>query len=231
MHLQIHLLLDSFDLARKEENIMAVDSAQLIKIINHMAQYIEENKDFLTELDAAIGDADHGINMAKGFKAVSEKISSMEDKDCGTILKTVGMTLVSTVGGASGPLYGTAFMRASQATGTKDKITFEDLPTILDAALEGIKMRGKAQKGEKTIIDSLEPAVKVLKSSSPADLDLLKKAVDAAKDGVEYTKGIIAKKGRASYLGERSIGHQDPGATSCYIMLKAIYDALENMQK
>ncbi len=205
---------------------MAVNSAELIEIINLIAHDIQENKDFLTELDSAIGDADHGINMSKGFKAVNEKISTMGDKDCGSILKTVGMTLVSTVGGASGPLYGTAFMRAGQAVGAKKELDFNDLPIILDAALEGIKMRGKAEKGEKTIIDALEPAVEVLKKSSPVDIKLMEEAVKAAKDGVEYTKGIIAKKGRASYLGERSIGHQDPGATSCYIILSAVYKAI-----
>ena len=204
---------------------MAVNGAELIEIINLIAHDIQENKDFLTELDSAIGDADHGINMSKGFKAVIEKISTMADKDCGSILKTVGMTLVSTVGGASGPLYGTAFMRAGQVVGAKKQLGFDDVPILLDAALEGIKMRGKAQKDEKTIIDALEPAVEVLKSS-PVDIKLMDEAVKAAKDGVEYTKGIIAKKGRASYLGERSLGHQDPGATSCYIMLSATYNAL-----
>lgn len=205
---------------------MAVNSAELIEIINLIADDIQKNKDFLTELDSAIGDADHGINMSKGFKAVNEKISTMSDKDCGSILKTVGMTLVSTVGGASGPLYGTAFMRAGQAVGAKKELDFNDLPIILNAALEGIKMRGKAEKGEKTIIDALEPAVEVLKKSSPVDIKLMEEVVKAAKDGVEYTKGIIAKKGRASYLGERSIGHQDPGATSCYIILSAVYKAI-----
>ena len=207
---------------------MAVGSAKLIEIINLVANDIQENKDFLTQLDSAIGDADHGINMSKGFKAVTEKIAAMTDKDCGSILKTVGMTLVSTVGGASGPLYGTAFMRAGQAVGTKKELGFDDLLLILDAALEGIKMRGKAVKGEKTIVDALEPAVEALKSSPTIDINLMEEAVKAAEAGVEYTKGIIAKKGRASYLGERSIGHQDPGATSCHIMLTAILKGIKD---
>jgi len=205
---------------------VAVNSAKLIEIINLIADDINANKEFLTELDSAIGDADHGINMSKGFKAVTEKISAMADKDCGSILKTTGMTLVSTVGGASGPLYGTAFMRAGQVVGNKTELNYDDLLVILEAALAGIKMRGKAEKGEKTIVDALEPAVEVLRSSSSVDAKLFEKAVEAAKDGVEYTKGIIAKKGRASYLGERSIGHQDPGATSTYIILAAIHKAL-----
>ncbi|HHX24167.1 MAG: dihydroxyacetone kinase subunit DhaL [Tepidanaerobacteraceae bacterium] len=208
---------------------MAVNSAQLIEILKKIANDIQANREFLTELDSAIGDADHGINMSKGFKAVVEKISSMADKDCGTILKNVGMTLVSTVGGASGPLYGTAFMRAGQAIGNKNELTSDDLAIIMDAALQGIKVRGKAEKGEKTIIDALEPAVDVIKSST-VSLETFQNALKAAKDGVEYTKSIIAKKGRASYLGERSIGHQDPGATSCYIMLSAVYEAISDIE-
>jgi dihydroxyacetone kinase-like protein len=208
---------------------VAVNSAQLIEILKKIANDIQANREFLTELDSAIGDADHGINMSKGFKAVVEKISSMADKDCGTILKNVGMTLVSTVGGASGPLYGTAFMRAGQAIGNKNELTSDDLAIIMDAALQGIKVRGKAEKGEKTIIDALEPAVDVIKSST-VSLETFQNALKAAKDGVEYTKSIIAKKGRASYLGERSIGHQDPGATSCYIMLSAVYEAISDIE-
>lgn len=208
---------------------VAVNSAQLIEILKKIANDIQANREFLTELDSAIGDADHGINMSKGFKAVVEKISSMADKDCGSILKNVGMTLVSTVGGASGPLYGTAFMRAGQAIGNKNELTSDDLAIIMDAALQGIKVRGKAEKGEKTIIDALEPAVDVIKSST-VSLETFQNALKAAKDGVEYTKSIIAKKGRASYLGERSIGHQDPGATSCYIMLSAVYEAISDIE-
>lgn len=193
-----------------------------------LSDKICENKEYLTQLDSAIGDADHGINMTKGFKAVKSKLPTLKDKDCGSVLKTVGMTLVSTVGGASGPLYGTAFMRAGQAVGSKDNLKLKDLPLTLDAALIGIKDRGKAVKGEKTIVDALEPAVEVLKES---DIEVqteaaLTKALSAAKQGMEYTKTIIAKKGRASYLGERSIGHQDPGATSCFIMLDVIIGEL-----
>ena len=125
---------------------MAVNSAKLIEIINLIADDINANKEFLTELDSAIGDADHGINMSKGFKAVTEKISAMADKDCGSILKTTGMTLVSTVGGASGPLYGTAFMRAGQVVGNKTELNYDDLLVILEAALAGIKMREKLKR-------------------------------------------------------------------------------------
>lgn len=205
---------------------MSTDVAKLLNIIDAVADNIIKNKEYLTELDAAIGDADHGINMAKGFKAVKKKLPELKDKDCGNVLKMVGMTLVSTVGGASGPLYGTAFMRAGKVIDSKDKLEVEDLGTIFDAALEGIKARGKAQMGDKTIVDTLEPAVEVLKNSKLESKEVLKETLDAAKKGMEYTKEIAAKKGRASYLGERSIGHQDPGATSCYIMLETIFDKI-----
>ena len=207
---------------------MSLDTIKLINMLEILSDKICENKEYLTQLDSAIGDADHGINMTKGFKAVKGKLPTLKDKDCGSVLKTVGMTLVSTVGGASGPLYGTAFMRAGQAVASKDILEIEDLPLTLDAALTGIKDRGKAEKGEKTIVDTLEPAVEALKES---DIEVqtktvLTKALNEAQQGMEYTKTIIAKKGRASYLGERSIGHQDPGATSCFIMLKVIIGEL-----
>ncbi|MDI3482124.1 MAG: phosphoenolpyruvate---glycerone phosphotransferase subunit DhaL [Tepidanaerobacteraceae bacterium] len=212
---------------------MTMDAAGLVKIIEAVAEKIGENREFLTELDSAIGDADHGINMSKGFSAVVEKLHSQKIDDCGAILKTVGMTLVSTVGGASGPLYGTAFMKAGQAMVGKSSLDFEDFVTILDQALEGIKYRGKAQRGEKTIIDSLEPAVEILKNekTSTDKKSVMERALNASRDGMEYTKNIIAKKGRASYLGERSLGHQDPGATSCYLMLEAAIEKIKDMCK
>lgn len=198
---------------------------KLLQMLEKIAEEIKEQRQFLTDLDAAIGDGDHGINMDRGFEGVKTKLPSLADKDIGTILKTVGTTLVSTVGGASGPLYGTAFMKAGQVMSEKMQITSEDFQAILEAALEGIKMRGKAQKGEKTMIDALEPAINAYANSLKEELEIknaLEKAVIAAKEGVEYTKTIIATKGRASYLGERSIGHQDPGATSTYLMLKVV---------
>jgi len=210
---------------------MSVDAVGLVKILEAVSEKINDNREFLTQLDSAIGDADHGINMSKGFKAVMEKLPSLAGKDCGLILKSVGMTLVSTVGGASGPLYGTAFMKAGQAVAGKMSLDFEDLANILAQALEGIKYRGKAQQGDKTIIDALEPAVQILKEQkdSAGMLAAMDEALAAAKEGVDHTKTIIARKGRASYLGERSIGHQDPGATSCYLMLQAAIQAIKDM--
>jgi len=198
---------------------------QLIKILEKVAEKIKEQREFLTELDTAIGDGDHGINMNRGFEAVITKLPGVADKDVGTILKTVGTTLVSTVGGASGPLYGTAFMKAGQVIGDKTEINEHDLQLILEAALEGIKMRGKAQVGEKTMLDALEPALNAYKEAIGAGMDMktaMNKAVEAAIKGVEFTKTIIATKGRASYLGERSLGHQDPGATSTQLMLQIL---------
>ncbi|RKD32589.1 dihydroxyacetone kinase subunit L [Thermohalobacter berrensis] len=202
----------------------------MIKIIDNIATTIHENKEYLTELDAKIGDSDHGINMDKGFKMVQEKLHAVKDKDCGTILKTVAMTLVSTVGGASGPLYGTAFLKAASVVSDKKEINKDDIVKMFEEAIMGIKMRGKANKGDKTMLDALIPAYEELKKSienNETIIEAFDKGQKAAYEGVEYTKKIAAKKGRASYLGERSIGHQDPGATSSYLMLKAIYDTLK----
>ena len=194
-----------------------VSTQQLIEIITEMAQVIQQNKDFLTELDMPIGDSDHGINLARGFQAVVAKLPTLADKDAGTILKTVGMTLVSTVGGASGPLYGTAFMKAGAKMMGKMELTMDDLIVMLYEAVEGIKMRGKATTGEQTMLDAMVPALEALKESRS-----LTAALAAAQDGVERTKDMIATKGRASYLGERSLGHQDPGATSFTLLLGVI---------
>lgn len=202
----------------------------LLKIIENMGKNIVENKELLTELDRAIGDSDHGINMSKGFSAVNNKLSQMKDKDWGYILKNVAMTLISTVGGASGPLYGTAFLRAGSVVEGKMNIDEKDIVNMFEQAIEGIKMRGRSDKGDKTILDSLIPAFEAIKTAyskgenSKVAFEMGEKA---ALEGVEYTKTIIAKKGRASYLGERSIGHQDPGATSTYILIKSIREVLD----
>ena len=197
-----------------------VSTKQLLDIISGMAQIIQENKDFLTELDMPIGDSDHGINLARGFQAVTAKLPTLAEKDAGTIVKTVGMTLVSTVGGASGPLYGTAFMKAGTKMAGKMELGMDDLVVCLHEAVEGIKMRGKATTGEQTMLDAMVPALEALK----ADGDLAA-ALAAAEDGVERTKDMVATKGRASYLGERSLGHQDPGATSFTLIFSVIAKA------
>ena len=206
-----------------------MDNKKILEIITAIAKKIEAEKDFLTELDNEIGDGDHGINLARGFKSVKDKLPNFADKDIGAILKGVGTQLVSTVGGASGPLYGTAFMKAGNVCKGKMELTAEEFVAALEAAINGVKMRGKAVEGEKTMLDALCPAYKALKDGIDGGktlIEALADGVDAATKGVEYTKTIIATKGRASYLKERSLGHQDPGATSSLYMLQTTLDVL-----
>ena len=206
-----------------------ITSEQVIRWLERFAGLVTENKDYLTQLDAAIGDADHGANMDRGFQAVLAKKSDLAGKDITTILKTVAMTLLSTVGGASGPLYGTFFLQASQAAGGKSEISPEEFGVLLEKALAGILQRGKAAPGDKTMVDALQPAVETyqatLKSGQPFAEALLA-ASNAAEKGMEGTIPLLAKKGRASYLGERSIGHQDPGATSVGLLFRAARETL-----
>ena len=198
-------------------------------ILRRISMIIETNKLYLSELDAAIGDGDHGLNMSKGFKAVIKKTEELPDDDLGNILKSSGMALVSNVGGASGPLYGTAFMKAGMILLNKSTMNINDFIEMLQVALDGIKMRGKATEGEKTMIDALSPAIEAGKKAideEKTSKEILVLIRDAAKEGMEYTKNIIATKGRASYLGERSLGHQDAGATSMYLILNTITEEL-----
>ncbi len=204
-----------------------VTKDDVLKWLRHYADVIAEQKEYLTQLDAAIGDADHGINMDRGFTAVMAQLPSVEDQDIGTILKKVGMVLVSTVGGAGGPLYGTLFMRMGMAVGNKEELTSEDVLKMFESALEGVKQRGKAEVGEKTMVDALTPAVEAMRQALAEGADLatmLNKAVAAAEEGMKATIPLVARKGRASYLGERSAGHQDPGATSTYLLFKSAAD-------
>lgn len=195
-----------------------MDTAHLIAALRKIAAKIDSEKDFLTRLDNDIGDGDHGINLARGFSAVVQKLDGLTDKTPGDILKNVGMTLVSTVGGASGPLYGTAFMRLGGAFGEKTEPAFSDFLTGFQSAIDGIRARGRADAGDKTMLDAMIPALEAMTGKDPSAA--WKAGAEAAWKGVEYTKTIAAKKGRASYLGDRSIGHQDPGATSFAMMLE-----------
>ena len=206
-----------------------IDNKKFVAIVQATAKRIEDEKDFLTELDNAIGDGDHGINLARGFAAVEKKLPELAEKDLGAILKGIGMALVSNVGGASGPLYGTAYMKAGAALKGKTEMTPEDFAAAFDAAIGGVQMRGKEHEGEKTMLDAQMPACKAYKEALAAGKDMkaaVHEAVEAARKGVEYTKTILATKGRASYLGERSIGHQDPGATSSLMILEEFEKAL-----
>jgi phosphoenolpyruvate---glycerone phosphotransferase subunit DhaL len=206
---------------------MSISQKDIVEWINLCGQVINQNRDYLIQLDAAIGDADHGANMDRGFKAVLNKIPELTDKDIGTIFKTVGMTLISTVGGAGGPLYGTFFLQAGMNTAGKMELSLDDWINAFEAAVNGVIMRGKAEQGDKTMLDSLIPALNALKLAAEKNQslgDALQQAAQAAKEGMEATTPLEARKGRASYLGPRSIGHQDPGATSSYLLLQAAAD-------
>jgi dihydroxyacetone kinase-like protein len=206
-----------------------VTKDQIVKWLENSAAVLIENKDYLTQLDSPIGDADHGTNMARGFKKVIEKLPSVADKDIGNILKTTGMTLISSVGGASGPLYGTFFMRSGMAMAAKEELSDEDLLKLLESGVEGIVQRGRAQLEDKTMIDACYPALDALRQAvenGSSTVDILKAGVAGAEDGMKATIPLQARKGRASYLGERSIGHQDPGATSSYLMLNALLETI-----
>jgi dihydroxyacetone kinase-like protein len=188
---------------------------------------IAENKEYLTELDSSIGDADHGINMDRGMQAVSGKTQDLPAGDIGNLFKTVGMTLVSTVGGASGPLYGTLFLRMGTALAGRSELEAGDWLTALTEAIDGVQARGKAELNDKTMLDALMPARAAL-AEAVADgaslSDALRRSADAAEGGMLATIPLVAHKGRASYLGERSAGHQDPGATSSYLLLSTVAD-------
>lgn len=195
-------------------------------ILLSISKKINEEKDYLTQLDNDIADGDHGVNLARGFLAVEQMLNESNDTDLGLIFKNIGMKLVSTVGGAAGPLFGTAFLRMANVVNGKQDISMEDFIACLDAAIEGIKFRGKAVQGEKTMLDAMIPAYEEIKKTYTDTNNTklaLENGVKAAYQGIEYTKTIIATKGRASYIGERSIGHQDPGATSFTYILETIY--------
>jgi len=191
--------------------------------INLAADEIEQRKAYLNDLDAPIGDSDHGANMARGFLAVKDKLATEKPADIGALFKTVAMTLLSTVGGASGPLYATFFLQAAAKSAGKTELDLADWTSCLEAALTGVMQRGKAVLGDKTMIDALAPAVEALKHADGKSLgEALTASASAAEEGMTATIPLVARKGRASYLGERSAGHQDPGATSTHLLLKAL---------
>ncbi len=197
--------------------------------IRAFAATVAENKDYLTELDSAIGDADHGINMNRGMQAVLAKLGGDGQADVGALLKTVGMTLVSTVGGAAGPLYGTLFLQMGSSAAGKPDLSGEDWAAALAAGVAGVQRRGKAELGDKTMIDALVPAVEALRSSLAGGAtagEALRRSAEAAREGMIATIPLVARKGRASYLGERSADHQDPGATSSWLLLQTAAETL-----
>lgn len=206
-----------------------LDVTKAVAIVENIKEIIDANKEFLTRLDSAIGDADHGINMSRGFTKALEKVRNNQYNDIGAVFKDVAMTLMSTVGGAAGPLYGTFFMRASMKLAGQEEADLTLLAQAFREGLQGVVALGKAQLGDKTMVDALTPAIEALEAAAKQGLPLkegLKRALDMAEKGMKDTIPLVARKGRASYLGERSAGHQDPGATSSYLILKAICEAL-----
>ena len=204
---------------------MSLTRAQIVSWLYRCGEVFTRESDFLTGLDREIGDADHGLNMHRGFSKVVEKLPSVEDKDIGFILKNTGMTLLSNVGGASGPLFGTFFIRAAQVTQAHQSLTLEELYQMIREGAEGVINRGKAEPGDKTMCDVWLAVVASLRQSSEQNVSLIA-ALDAASQHAESaaqsTITMQARKGRASYLGERSIGHQDPGATSVMFMMQML---------
>jgi dihydroxyacetone kinase-like protein len=203
--------------------VVTVTHDDVVRWIRAFADAIAENKDSLTALDSAIGDADHGINMNRGMIAVMAKLDGAGSTDVGALLKTVGMTLVSSVGGAGGPLYGTLFLRLGAAADGKDELTDQDWVSMVAAGVEGVQSRGKAEPNDKTMVDALIPARDALAAAIAAGepfADALRAAAAAAEEGMKATIPLVARKGRASYLGERSAGHQDPGATSSWLLMR-----------
>jgi dihydroxyacetone kinase-like protein len=203
-----------------------ISTGDFSRFLETFAARIHAAKEELTELDSAIGDADHGINMDRGMTAILELLPGLQDGDAGTLFKQTGMKLISTVGGASGPLYGTFFLRLGTSFGTATEIGPTELAAGFRAGLEGVIARGKAGLDDKTMVDAMVPAVAALEAGItdlPAALDA---AAIAAAQGRDRVTPLVARKGRASYLGERSAGHQDPGATSTTILFESLRDAL-----
>ena len=203
----------------------AITMEQLIGWLRRFHDLVIKNQEELTELDSAIGDADHGINMVRGMSAVMEKLDGMHPADVNELLKTVAMTLLASVGGASGPLYGTFLLRFGRATGSAGELDLAAFAAGLRAGLAGIVERGKADPGDKTMVDALSPALDAMDAVIENGGDLARAVVaarDAAAAGRDATVRLVARKGRASYLGERSAGHMDPGAASMSLLFDAM---------
>ncbi|PLR80687.1 dihydroxyacetone kinase subunit L [Bacillus canaveralius] len=196
--------------------------------LTQLSEVYQQQKEYLTELDQAIGDGDHGINMARGFKEAAQKIGNTSYADLGSLFKDTGMTLLAKVGGASGPLYGTAFLKAAGALNDKQEITIADLTAALSASVEGLKQRGKASLREKTMIDVWEPAVDYLQEHQ--DKINWDDFILFTQEKMEGTKDMEAKKGRATYLGARSVGHIDPGAASSHYLFSELAKAFKGAQ-
>jgi dihydroxyacetone kinase-like protein len=206
---------------------MMITLDQIVGWLKRLDAVYTEQKDFLSKLDSDIGDGDHGVNMARGFTAVVAAIEAAPPAEIGAAFKTASTSLIKTVGGASGPLYGTFFLRCAIAFAGKTEADLAAWTEAVEKGIQGIEQLGKAQKGDKTMLDAWIPALAALKTESGKGLkEALKAAAVAAEEGVKATVPLQARKGRASYLGERSIGHQDPGATSTALLLRAAAEIL-----
>ena len=203
-----------------------IDAAGIRRLLVRMADKIIANRDYLNEVDSGIGDADHGINMNRGMRRVIEKIQDREYDDFGGIFKDAAMTIMSVVGGSAGPLYGTLLMRLSQRLGGRSECSVDELADALRDGLSGIMSLGKSSEGDKTMVDALAPAIRSLKENAlSGDGIAWERAAEAAESGMTGTIPMIARRGRSSYLGERSAGHQDPGATSACYLVRCFRDA------
>jgi phosphoenolpyruvate---glycerone phosphotransferase subunit DhaL len=207
---------------------LALDTAWAIDWVRRSAATIDDHRAELVTLDREIGDGDHGENLDRGFRAVVEAIDAGSFDTPGSVFKTVATKLISTVGGAAGPLFGTAYLKAAQAAGDAEVLDASALVAVLTAARDGVVSRGKAEVGDKTMVDAWTPAVDAAASAAEAGAapeQVLAAAADAAATGAESTDALVARKGRASYLGERAVGHRDPGAQSTVYLLRAAVDA------
>jgi phosphoenolpyruvate---glycerone phosphotransferase subunit DhaL len=204
------------------DDAVTIDHAAVLAWLHRFAAVIEENRSELVRLDTAIGDGDHGTNMDRGMRKAIEKADALEGDDIGALLKAVGMALVSSVGGAAGPLYGTLFLQMGTATAGATTLDAAAFAEALDTGLKGVQARGKAEPGDKTMVDALLPAVAALREAQSAGVsEAVGRAASAAEEGMKATIPMEARKGRASYLGPRSVDHQDPGATSSYLLLRS----------
>jgi phosphoenolpyruvate---glycerone phosphotransferase subunit DhaL len=202
---------------------VAITSTTVREWLHAYAAAVAERRTELTQLDTAIGDGDHGTNLDRGMRKAVEKLDAQSGDDIGALLKAVGMALVSSVGGAAGPLYGTLFLQLGSASAGREELDLDGWTAALDAGVKGVQSRGKAQPEDKTMVDALLPAVEALRAAAAdgATLgDALRRSADAAAEGMRATIPLEARKGRASYLGPRSVGHQDPGATSSTLLLE-----------
>ncbi|MEG6574424.1 dihydroxyacetone kinase subunit DhaL [Caldibacillus debilis] len=206
-----------------------LDRKFFIDVIKDMADLVEKERDYLTKLDSDIGDGDHGVNLSIGFREVIDQLDTIngQAKDINSLLKKVGMILLGKVGGSSGPLYGSFFMKAGQHIAGKDEITFDELVGMINNGVESIVQRGKAQVGDKTMVDAFVPGLKVLNERTNLEpVERFKAFIEAMKEGAESTIPLVAKKGRAMRLGERAIGHKDPGAESAWMLMNVILNNL-----